>query len=242
MPPILIDCCSCRRKLRVPEELLGRPVKCPTCQYTFTVSIPADSSHSGPSAIHPEPERLPSELGSLQEPMPAAGTPESGPARELSVAAPTYGPGPAHPEPRQERAWEFRGRRDAEPHRGTTILVLGIMSIVANFVCFPSALVLGIVAMIMGRSDLNKMKRHMMDQEGEGTTQAGWVCGIVGTVLGTIFCLFCMLYIGAIFTFAMQASKQQGPFAPPPGFKQAPPGPQAPADKDGDKDDDDDKI
>jgi hypothetical protein len=227
MPPILIDCQSCRRKLRVPEELLGRPVKCPTCQYTFTVSIPADSSHPGSSTIHPEQEHLPAEPASFQPP----------------AALPESGPGAAHPQPRQDRPWEFRGRRDAEPHRGSTILVLGIMSIVASVFCFPPGLVLGIVAVVMGRSDLNKMNRRLMDREGEGTTRAGWVCGIVGTVLSGMSCLFCMLYVGAVITFAVQASKQQGPFAPPPGFKQAPAAPQqAPTDKDTDNDNQDEKI
>ncbi|MGT5522908.1 zinc finger domain-containing protein, partial [Escherichia coli] len=32
---ILVNCPSCRRKLRVPDALLGKKVKCPTCQTLF---------------------------------------------------------------------------------------------------------------------------------------------------------------------------------------------------------------
>src|SRR5207244_11629515 len=35
MPALIIDCPSCGRKLQVPDELLGKAVKCPTCEHTF---------------------------------------------------------------------------------------------------------------------------------------------------------------------------------------------------------------
>jgi predicted Zn finger-like uncharacterized protein len=35
---LTIGCPSCRRQLRVPEDLLGQPVKCPSCEATFTAS------------------------------------------------------------------------------------------------------------------------------------------------------------------------------------------------------------
>jgi predicted Zn finger-like uncharacterized protein len=34
--PVLVNCPQCDRKLRVPDELLGKMVKCPTCGTTFT--------------------------------------------------------------------------------------------------------------------------------------------------------------------------------------------------------------
>lgn len=36
--PILTSCPSCKRQLRVPDDLLGRQVKCPQCNATFTVN------------------------------------------------------------------------------------------------------------------------------------------------------------------------------------------------------------
>ena len=54
----------------------------------------------------------------------------------------------------------------------------------------------------MGNTDLDQMRRGEMDREGEGTTQAGKICGIVGTVLLMLQCLvFCGYFslLGAVF-------------------------------------------
>jgi len=75
-----------------------------------------------------------------------------------------------------------------EPHRGAVVLVLGILGIV---VCF----ILGIVAWVMGNTDLQKMENGQMDREGEGLTKAGKICGIVSVVLGIIGIGFTILAI-----------------------------------------------
>ena len=62
------------------------------------------------------------------------------------------------------------------PHRGNTILVLGILGLI---VCGP----LGIAAWVMGKGDLARIDAGLMDPTGRGTTQAGMVLGIIGTVL-----------------------------------------------------------
>src|SRR4030095_3656072 len=61
-------------------------------------------------------------------------------------------------------------------HRGTLILVLGILGLV---ICGP----LGIVAWVMGSTDLKEIDAGRMDPTGRGLTQAGWIVGIVATVL-----------------------------------------------------------
>lgn len=61
-------------------------------------------------------------------------------------------------------------------HRGTLVLVLGILSIV---IC-P---ILGPFAWIMGKNDLAEIAAEAMDPAGEGTTKAGMICGIIGSVL-----------------------------------------------------------
>jgi hypothetical protein len=63
-----------------------------------------------------------------------------------------------------------------KPHRGTLILVLGILGLV---VCSP----LGIVAWILGSGDLKEMDAGAMDPAGRGPTQAGKICGIIATIL-----------------------------------------------------------
>lgn len=63
-----------------------------------------------------------------------------------------------------------------KPHRGTLILVLGILSLV---ICQP----LGIAAWLMGAGDLKEMDAGARDPSGRSMTNAGRICGIIGTIL-----------------------------------------------------------
>ena len=63
-----------------------------------------------------------------------------------------------------------------KPHRGTLILVLGIIGLIF---CGP----LAIVAWVLGSGDLKEIDAGRMDPAGRGTTQAGKICGIIGTIL-----------------------------------------------------------
>ena len=68
-----------------------------------------------------------------------------------------------------------------DPHRGTLILVLGILSLV---LC---GLFTGIPAWIMGKGDSAKIKDGVMDPEGAGMTKAGMICGMINCIL-TLVC------------------------------------------------------
>jgi predicted Zn finger-like uncharacterized protein len=57
MPDHIINCPQCQRQLRVPEEMLGRLVKCPTCSTTFTVGAAAEPAAVVPSEPAPAPPR-----------------------------------------------------------------------------------------------------------------------------------------------------------------------------------------
>ena len=85
------------------------------------------------------------------------------------------------------------GRR-VEPHRGVMILVFGILGLV---VCF----IFGIVAWVMGKGDLEKMRRGVMDREGETLTKVGYILGMVATILAAvgiiIWILVMVLAVGA---------------------------------------------
>lgn len=158
--PIQINCPSCNRALRVPDELLGKNVKCPTCGTTFTASA---------------------------EPSP----PDEEPAPRSSARAPAPPPPEEYDEepPEEERRPRRRRRREyLQPHRGTLILVLGILSLV---VFQP----LGIAAWIMGNNDLTEMRAGRMDREGEGLTNAGRICGIIGTIIAIFQLLCCLVYV-----------------------------------------------
>ena len=100
-----------------------------------------------------------------------------------------------------------------KPHRGTTVLVLGILSIV---VCQP----LGIAAWVMGNNDLREMNNGLMDPSGRDSTSAGRVCGIIGTVLMILWLLVVMVVlvmggIGAV-AASQSASRQRTEMTPIP--------------------------
>lgn len=69
------------------------------------------------------------------------------------------------------------------PHRGTMILVLGILGIVLCMIC-------GIIAWVMGNADLREMQAGRMDRTGEGLTKAGKICGMIGTILWGLYLVF----------------------------------------------------
>ncbi len=63
-----------------------------------------------------------------------------------------------------------------KPHRGTLILVFGILGLV---VCAP----FGIAAWIMGNGDLKQIDAGAMDPSGRSLTNAGRICGMIATIL-----------------------------------------------------------
>jgi len=63
-------------------------------------------------------------------------------------------------------------QQQLRPHRGTLILVLGILGLVCCLIC-------GIIAWILGSTDLKEMDAGRMDPAGRGLTQAGKICGII---------------------------------------------------------------
>jgi hypothetical protein len=83
------------------------------------------------------------------------------------------------------------------PHRGTLILVLGILSLVCCFIC-------GIIAWVMGNNDLKQMAAGKMDPSGEGMTKAGKICGIVGIAIQIVGIVLMVIWL--IFVFLLGAS------------------------------------
>lgn len=61
-----------------------------------------------------------------------------------------------------------------KPHRGTLVLVLGVLSLI---VCAP----IGIAAWILGAGDLREMGAGQMDPEGRQLTNIGRILGMIGT-------------------------------------------------------------
>lgn len=136
-----------------------------------------------------------------------------------SVSAQTEPAAPAEPSPSEAAGL----RRDIEPHRGTLVLVLGLLSLVFMAFLPPVGIPLGIVAWIMGRTDLAKIRARQMDPEGERQTYAGYVCGKVGAILSSIMTvLLCVTYAAVLGIFINFGP----PGGPAPTAKPAVVGPQ----------------
>jgi hypothetical protein len=71
----------------------------------------------------------------------------------------------------------------ARPHRGGLVLTFGILGILC---CMP----LGIVAWVMGASDLAEIRAGRMDPSGEGTTRVGMILGMVSVGIAILSILF----------------------------------------------------
>ena len=76
-----------------------------------------------------------------------------------------------------------------KPHRGTLILVFGILGLV---ICLP----LGIAAWIMGSGDLKQIDAGTMDPSGRSMTSAGKIIGMIATILGIIGFVVAVVVIG----------------------------------------------
>ena len=86
-----------------------------------------------------------------------------------------------------------------QPHRGTMILVFGILGLV---VCLP----FGIVAWVMGNADLKAMDAGTMDPEGRGTTHAGKIIGMIATILTVLSLIIGILFFAVALILPAVAS------------------------------------
>lgn len=174
----IISCPDCSRKLRVPDNLLGKQVKCPSCGKTFTAEA-TDASEDPADSMPPEqPIREgPSRSGSRQRPA----EPEEDDDR--------FEEADDRDEPRRRRR-----RRNQTPHRGGLILALGLCSLFTGL-----GFVLGPIAWVMGNADLREMKAGRMDREGESNTQAGRICGMIATILYIVSLGICLAYFCIVF-------------------------------------------
>jgi hypothetical protein len=136
-----IHCPSCQRELRVPAELVGKKVKCPSCGVIFTAGLEAEAP--------PEP---PVVVAEAESPPEAAPPP---PSRPLPREEEYYR------EPAQEdyarQAWERRLSRQrglaALRPPAICLLVTGILGLTCN--CFSLISVVG--------SDPQAMKQQFAD-------------------------------------------------------------------------------
>jgi hypothetical protein len=175
----IIECPQCHRKLRMDESVLGQTVQCPACQTTFVAQAQA-----------PPPPPMPTPYRAVERPEPGRG--DYPPRRGEDDYRRRREDDEDYPRPRRYR--DDYGV--ARPHRGATIQTLGILGLVL-FWMFPVGLILCITAITMASSDLDLMRRGLMDRSGESATNTGKTCGIIGLCLTAgFFVCCCMLQLG----------------------------------------------
>jgi predicted Zn finger-like uncharacterized protein len=226
---LVVDCPSCTRRLRLPDDLLGRMVRCASCGNTFEAQ--ASAAPNPPPTPAPELPAREDLVFNDSEPCPRCGEAvPAGAARCLRCGQP-------FDEEEEDQSWERGVRRDSEPHRSGLLLTLGVVSIVcgalgtAFFCCAPVAALFlvagfscGIPAWVMGHRDLAKMRAGEMDPRGEGVAYGGRICGIIGTILNIVGLLIA-LGIGALLVFQSvmtSAAVPPAPTAPPPPAPRTP--------------------
>src|SRR5215471_1041094 len=73
--------------------------------------------------------------------------------------------------------------------KAITSLVLGILSLPAlccGF-CTPVGVILGVVALILGRMEEGAIQRGQSSPAGRTMARAGWIMGLIGIILNTVF-------------------------------------------------------
>jgi K+ transporter len=88
------------------------------------------------------------------------------------------------------------------------VLIFGIVGLVMTLTCACGPL--GIVAWIMGNSDLKAMREGRMDRSGEGITRGGQICGIIATVIWTLIILIYAGFFGLMLLVGATGSSSSG--------------------------------
>tara|TARA_B100000676_G_C18077671_1_gene848816 strand:+ start:3092 stop:3634 length:543 start_codon:yes stop_codon:yes gene_type:complete len=165
MDLVTINCPFCAVKLSLPGNTSANTkMKCVQCEKSFLTP-----QLTGYSAVKP--------TGAPQLVAPPEGVPPKVvPRVSAPFNSPQYNVYVSSPQPENNTRAD---QRLLHPHRGGTILTLGILGLI---LIFP----LGTAAWIMGASDLRKMNARIMDPAGREATYSGYICGILGTVFWMI--------------------------------------------------------
>ncbi len=223
--PIEFRCPICDQNLRVAEEHQGQQAKCPQCGNLTTVPAPS-STALGP-AFAPFPSTATGlsgeQVGMADEWMLKTRTGDTfGPVKRaeldhwladgrIDAGSQVQQAGWKLWKPAAEVYPSLAGAGSfgavstgpytyVKPHRGAMVLILGVLSI-------TFCPLTGIAAWMMGSADLREMREGRMDKSGEGSTQAGYVCGIIGTILFLLQVVVVVLYILFIVVFVVAAAK-----------------------------------
>lgn len=107
-------------------------------------------------------------------------------------------PEPPRPEPLRPEPYRKLYYRKQLPN-AVTVLILGIMSIIAAFCYGFFGIVLGIIALVIARNDMQLHRENPGEYDGYPNLSAGRVCAIIGLSLGSLF------FLGLFFLFFLSA-------------------------------------
>jgi hypothetical protein len=206
--PELVTCPSCGCKVQVADCLLGQRTRCIACNHVFVAGTEVPPPEAAAPATYPLWPQ-----GEDEPPMP--GSPRlrvKGLTRHDWPLCPRcHRPAPwealvcphcSHlfePESSHNNPWD---RRDAEPHRGKLIDVLGSIALLAGTfgVCVGGlgslvALSTGIPALVMAKHDLDLMSRGEMDLAGRRDTVMGRSKALAGVVFAVVLGILFVLVV-----------------------------------------------
>jgi hypothetical protein len=203
-----LNCPKCQQRLQNPapppnKTVLGTWQAGPPPVRRTTVAPPEAAPENYPSPVQGSPPPRPPETVDAPPPPSTkeAGTPpprEKGPREKYchECGAVIRSKAEICPECGVRQPGRTRAvveKFDGEPHRGTAILVLGVLSL------FTMPVPLGLIAWLWANEDLKKMDAGVMDPEGRGSTQAGKVCGMISVILSIGALVLVLLYFLCLF-------------------------------------------
>jgi hypothetical protein len=194
---MVISCPQCRQSLQVAPQQLGTWVECPECKHPFTAAAAKPPSVGPPSV--PADEELREEDEEFERPLEERQETKKPRKRKRELSRFGTTTGGFYSDLMKDQ------RRSQSPHRGVSVLLLGIFSILcsAGPIVGIGACLCGIYAYQMGSVDLNEMLRGRMDPSGKLMTQIGRITGVIGACLSVPFILgsFCLLVATLIRAF-----------------------------------------
>jgi hypothetical protein len=182
--PLVIACPICQQKIRAPETVIGRQIKCPQCKTPF---IAQDTSSLAAGVVSPG--------GTVREQIPPS-------QQQIAPAAPAGTQ--AWPSGRAEELGEAEAepRERAAPSRGSFMDYLLFRRMVTPWIIIV-VFYLGVVGILIGGIVQFVMAILLMvESRGRSAGVGIAVLYIVGTLFGTIFALiFWRVYCEVIATF-----------------------------------------
>lgn len=169
--PLTIACPNCGKALKLPEAVIGKRVRCPGCQEVFTATAPEEEEPIRPAAESESVQERPSRSRRVEREEPEEEE-EDRPRRRRRR--------------RRDDDDDDYGVRRGRPHRGGTVLTLGILAVFFALCCPCIGWILGGIGLNLANADLSRMEARQMDRSGQGMTRAGQILSIVGIVIGIL--------------------------------------------------------